>query len=166
MEYAAQALIYWVVVPHHALHMHSWARITLQSIPNLVRDVAAAWLVAIPGWRCICSPGWVLMTSWLPHASQAPKRCWTQRLLGKSFNPVINECMKPNKEGTDLLRENGFMKSILHLSTTGKAVAEDSVLPQAHCSSQEGNYGAVCSKIDAPHSPEPSGPTWPCHLPV
>lgn len=53
------------------------------------------------------------------------------------------------------------MKNILHLSTTGKAVVDDSFLPQAHCCPQEGNYRAVCSKNDAPHCPEPSASAWP-----
>lgn len=163
----AEALIFWVVMLGLPHHMHSWARITLGSIPK-------AWQ------RCSCSTAggnsWVEMygqtllpwlgfddveTSWVPHASWTPKRCWNQRLLGKSFNPIINSkiFMQPNKKGTDLLRENGIMKSIFMIpfTTTGKAVVDDSFLPQAHCSPQEGNYRAVCSKNDAPHCPEPSG---------
>lgn len=102
-ECAAQALMYWVVMlglPHHPLHMHSWARITLESIPK-------AWQ------RCSCSTAggnsWVEMCgqTLLPclgfddvETSWVPQRCWNQRLLGKSFNAIINSkiCMKPNKK--------------------------------------------------------------------
>lgn len=93
-------------LPHHPLHMHSWARITLGSIPKARqrRSCSTAggnsW-VEIYGQTLFLWLGFDdVEPSRVPHTSWALKRCWNQRLPGKSFNPIINMkiCMKTNKK--------------------------------------------------------------------
>lgn len=57
------------------------------------------------------------------------------------------------------------MKSILHLSTTGKSVVDDFFLPQAHLQPPGRELQSCLLQERYSPLPEPSGSAWPCHLP-
>ena len=169
-------------LPHRPPPTHSWAREHPEKhpegLPKLQLQHGRWHLLGGDVWANFAPLAEVLQqcvettpSTWVPHASRAHKRCCNRRLLGKSFNPIINfskscsQGVKPTKKGTDLLGENGFTERVLHLSITGKVVAAGSCLPWARCSLQEGNYG-VCL-LQGRCSPLPCAirvSLVPCHL--